>query len=225
MQRGVPEHQANRQFAFDLAGDGDGAAIQHVDHARIAQQQGVDSEELLIALGAGGDAGECGRHDRDGGRENGVEAAQSPLHRGDPACTRMDEVDVVGGRHRSAAFHTRLHARVVALAVGSQQFAVPRVAFGGREAGGRLYVCQLTNRREGDFFDLRAGVAELAHRALERAGDGGLDVVEHHRAGDGELARGQRARIRHYFCRRQDFMGQHGVTHRTRHGADGVQRG
>src|SRR4051812_44568249 len=53
VHRPMPEHQADGQGAGRVAGDGDGAAVEHVHHAGVAQQERVDAEERFVAVGAG----------------------------------------------------------------------------------------------------------------------------------------------------------------------------
>src|SRR4051794_33275755 len=57
-QGAVPQHQADRQGARSVARQRDGAAVEHVDHAGVAQQERVDPEERVIALRARRDLGD-----------------------------------------------------------------------------------------------------------------------------------------------------------------------
>ena len=160
MQRACQTIRPTGQFVRCLAGQGQRAAIQHVHHAGVAQQQGVGAEEGLVALGAGATSAIGGAATGTVG-DSTASVRQRLLHARDPRGACALQVDVFRGLHLRAALDAQSHARVVARAFLRQQLAVPGVALGGGEAAGGLDAAQV--------LDLRGGISSTARRRRRSA--------------------------------------------------------
>ena len=144
----------DRQLAGVVAGQAEGAAVEQVDAARVAQQKGVGGEERSSSSTSGASGGATiGTV----GERRASKACSALGHARDPVAARGDEVDVVGGAHRLAAPDAQGDARVVlGLALG-QPAAVPGPALGRREAAGGV-----------DRRDLGQGVPARSSRSARR---------------------------------------------------------
>ncbi|MNY29094.1 hypothetical protein D3C86_1631160 [compost metagenome] len=163
------------------------AAVEPIEHARIAQHQAVRGEEVLVTR----QRIQARRAHRHGRHQPGIGIAQALggacLHGGALGQQR----DVVGGALLLAATDTLGHARVVAVALPGQQLAVPGPRLGGGQAATGVDLGQATQFGEIECDDLRTLGRQPRQRGLERLRHLGLHAIHHKVTRDVEAQAGQ----------------------------------
>ena len=82
------------------------------------------------------------------------------LHAGNPDSSSANQVDIVAGRHVGTPRNAQQHARVVRGGVPREKRAVPRMAFGGREATGCLHGAEFVHGFKLDLVNVGAGTSQ-----------------------------------------------------------------
>ncbi|MNY22959.1 hypothetical protein D3C86_1566020 [compost metagenome] len=162
MQAG--DRQPDRQLVAALARQAQGATVEEIDHAGVAQYQAIGGEKCSVFS----EVCQLRRDHGDSGHQPGVGVAQTLTRHADQALAFAANVQVIGCTDGRAAADALGDARVIALGVVALEplaMAVP--GFGSRQPASRVDTGQFMQFRKVEPADAGACLGEQVQGAFE----------------------------------------------------------